>query len=467
MRLPGALARLTVGEWLLLIACAGTIVSGALVPRDLSRGEVFMLDSLEGEYAGYLVSRVVTGLVLAMSGIALLLAVHRRGVSRVGAGLFVAYATWFVTNFVLNAIGRDTPDTWMRTFHQPPVVAALLLTAHPGPRAAVRTAKLVMLAFVYVAIVAAVVAPDLAVARNYEGIVPGLDIRLYGVGGGATSLGSCAFLYLVLELAEPAAGRGRYLHLAASAGVLVASQLKTAWILALLSALLAVTALAEKRILGLRRARPLGPLQGVVLAMAGVAYWAYSDRFGSALALVPADLASNLSTFTGRTWIWEVSLAVFGEHPWFGYGPKLWADTEFFSRYGMFAHSHNQLLQSLASAGLVGAAGLCVYLAVLIRRALRAMPVTLAPFIVLGSILFLGVTDVPLRSDLVLDSYFLLHAILLVTVAAATSAADSRTHAGRAGLRTVAAVAGSALRPAGTPGAFVTLETRDGHPPRP
>lgn len=415
--------KLGVGEWVLLAIAAGTVVSQALVPRDLSRGEALMLSSVDGDYAGYTVSRVVTGIVLVVSSVTIAAALTRRRLSRSAFGLLTAYLAWFGGNYVLNAVGRDTPDTWVRVFHQPLVAAALLLAAPLELPRAVRIAKLALLGFVYAAVIGAIVVPDMAVAQSYESVIPGFDIRLYGIGGGATSLASCTLMYVLLELSEPTAGKLRFLHLAAAGGVLVATQSKTAWAFAALMGLLAAVAFAEKRLLGLRRVYAFGPVQWTSLAVAIVAYAIFAESNVGALDFARTE--ANVSTLTGRTWIWQASIEVFLDNPWFGYGPKLWADADFFSRYGHYMHSHNQMLQALAGAGVVGLLGFLVYVLALVARVMKAVRVTLAPALLLAWMLFQGLTDVPLRSDFVLDQFFLAHVVLLLVAAAAGTAVAS------------------------------------------
>ncbi|GIV00133.1 MAG: hypothetical protein KatS3mg014_1748 [Actinomycetota bacterium] len=80
-------------------------------------------------------------------------------------------------------------------------------------------------------------------------------------------------------------------------------------------------------------------------------------------------------TLTGRTEIWRATLDVWRENPLFGYGPRLWdvdMSFRFLPTLGWApAQAHNQVVQTLGEAGLIGLAGLAVYVVVLLRWGVR------------------------------------------------------------------------------------------------
>lgn len=278
----------------------------------------------------------------------------------------------------------------------------------------VRLCKSVLLAFVYSSLVAAALMPSHALAAYAEGIIPGLPVRLYGVGGGATSLGALSSAYLAVEMVSPSPSRWRLLHLVAAATALLLTQAKTSWLFVLLAAL----ALAAHRLW--RRPPSPGPGEGssaratrALLVACGVA-----GLLGLAAAQVASlDLRSlpggeNVLSLTGRTYIWATSVRAWLDDPVFGYGLGLWESAGFRAMHGPFDHAHNQFLHALASAGLLGLLGLLGYLGAALAAARRAARTSAVPLVLLAGVVSLCLTNVPLRAYYVLDAFTLLHLLL-------------------------------------------------------
>ena len=90
-------------------------------------------------------------------------------------------------------------------------------------------------------------------------------------------------------------------------------------------------------------------------------------------------IGGQLTSLTGRTKIWFLAWEEFLASPWFGHGPSIWGDYyRFMIGIKTATSAHNQLLQSLSSAGILGLAGpafllisacrLCITGGTLIRR---------------------------------------------------------------------------------------------------
>ena len=141
--------------------------------------------------------------------------------------------------------------------------------------------------------------------------------------------------------------------------------------------------------------------------------WIFSGAAGGVFNALTAD--NDVTTLTGRTDIWRVTLDTWRQNPWFGYGPALW-DLEFrLTHHGALAawHAHNQFIQALGEAGIVGLAAMPTYLASLVYNGVRfaasTRGVTLALLLL---ILSRTMTEVPVRFSGLLDTTFFIHAVV-------------------------------------------------------
>ena len=73
--------------------------------------------------------------------------------------------------------------------------------------------------------------------RPYEGLLPRISIRLWGLGSNANSIGPLAFLLLILTLHKPFARKWlQVMTIVLALAVIVLSQSKTAWVAGLVGA---------------------------------------------------------------------------------------------------------------------------------------------------------------------------------------------------------------------------------------
>lgn len=226
----------------------------------------------------------------------------------------------------------------------------------------------VLRAHVWGSVAAALLFSAWAVVPNYGIPVP--HSRLAGITTHPNALGMLAAVLLILEWKRRPLSR---VGVVLAAVVLVWAQSKTAW-----GAVAVVAAVGLARWLG-RRAPARSLLPHVVLA--GVV--AFTSYIGLGLA-EPEQATTKgddtTETFTGRTAIWEATLEVWQSDPLIGYGPYLWddpMDRRFAGRVGFPpGHAHNQLIQALGEAGVIGGLALVVALVGLARAARRGDHVT-------------------------------------------------------------------------------------------
>lgn len=270
--------------------------------------------------------------------------------------------------------------------------------------------------------------PALVMDRNYgQGLIPGLP-RFAGLSTHPVSMGLLSQVALLCLIAQPL--QQRWLHRAAWALallVLVMAQSKTAWLAFVLSGGV-MLAWRHGPQLEQRLGDPLRPDAGMVLvllAMASVLTLALLAMFGNLGERLERFLSTpegaQLASLTGRDRIWAIAWEEWAQHPVFGYGPQLWGEA-YRKAIGMShaTHAHNQFMDTLSRAGAVGATALVLYALVLLVLSLRHARATAGLSVALFLSLALRATsEVPL----LLFGYgpeFIIHALLLMTLAAAS-----------------------------------------------
>ncbi|HZY20177.1 MAG TPA: O-antigen ligase family protein [Ramlibacter sp.] len=271
--------------------------------------------------------------------------------------------------------------------------------------------------------------PTLVLDTTYsQGLIPGLP-RFGGLAVHPVGMGMLAQVALLLLWARPF--QRRWLNMAAwvlGLAVLFVAQSKTAWLALLISAccmLMVRRAPGSMQRVGDPRDSSYGVVMLFVLILAVLAV-----LFGVLVADVPDMIddflstpeGAQIATMTGRDRIWEVALQEWRNHPVFGYGPLLW-DPEYRQAIAMpyATHGHNQMIDTLARCGTVGAIGLTLYALVLMGLSMRYARAThglsLALFLTLA---LLSVSEVPL----VLTGYgteLFTHLLLVVVLGAAAA----------------------------------------------
>lgn len=417
-------------KWLLPVispmVLAATAASSVLSERNITNAE-FEIGTASGEESAVLVwlLRLVTALVLGIC-IARLISVSQmhKGRSRQGGALFAAFLFFFITNAVLNNIFGIKPVFDQRLIYPALVFLAVYLSRGHGFTPMIDATKWGLLLFCVASMAAIALFPQAAVQQNYAGVLPSIHIRLWGLGSNPNSIGPLALTLLLLQIYRPFGSR--LLQLAGYAAglfVLVLSQSKTAWIAALIAIptlwwghlLYAAQARARTRhsAYSLRSfSRPILLCLLGLVAVTALAYVLIQDPF--------AKLAHDeqVTSLTGRTDIWALAIDTWKQNPLFGYGTSMW-DVEFRRLSGMnFAyHAHNQFLQSLSVAGLLGLLGLLVYTFVLFRQAFASNTATRGFSLALFWVIFIRYfTEAPLNMSSIFSGEFVTHLLLFSLV---------------------------------------------------
>lgn len=266
-----------------------------------------------------------------------------------------------------------------------------------------------------------VVSPKTVSEIDYEDAIFGAFPRFQGFTVQANALGMTLAPWLLLLLRWPL--RPRWVNrIAWAAGIiaLLASQSKTSIAGFTVAAGWMLLTAADGR----GRRLVLTVLPPLVLGVAGSLMLAVSLGYFPSLA---RDALTSVTTVTGRSLIWSIALDAWQSNPWFGYGPDLFIDGTFdsYQEVRRTVHAHNQAIDTLARAGLLGLFSLlilCVALAVGVARlrdADRALGIALGLLLMIQSFSEtpMGFFNGPMNT-----SYWALMAL----VASGSSAMDSK-----------------------------------------
>ena len=413
-------------EWraglMVVVVGIGAFLSVALTSRTLSetRIEEGVVVMYEDFADGFAASRWLSLLLLAASiievarGWAAARAAARRDPA---SPLLYALLAYYFGTLLIQGLASEHTGFSYKALYVPIMLTGAYYLPVGQVRGVLEAAKWVMLLLTLGSLVAAVVAPDFVLHWPDPGLLPGIDWRLYGLTTHANTLAPIALLAIVVELHSPSRLQWlRWVHLSAAFAVFVLAQSKTTW-----------------------GAAP------VILAAAGLPFWLrpggdaakrgrHFNRFiwtlvalivgvlmvtGALIATDAIDYVqrkADLATLTGRTQIWDITLRAWRENVLFGWGPEVWgAERRLHLLMFHVGHAHNQVMQTLGEAGLVGLALLLFYLGTLLHAAVHRFVATRGVVLaVLIVMLVRCITEAPMRAEGLLSWATFLHLLLLI-----------------------------------------------------
>jgi len=226
-------------------------------------------------------------------------------------------------------------------------------------------------------------------------------------------------MLLVLEAAEPA--KRNWLRISiwvASSSALILTQSKTSILAATAGLFIIFSWRLLTDIFSLDHAHrkngalaPMALIAFVAIAIAMIGAWImFSDAsiLGNLEKKLDMRAADDITTATGRIWIWEVAIKGGLDNPLFGQGGDYWS-LENRLRTGLMGavHAHNLFLQAFSQSGIVGLGALLVFLWILVRYALRAAKGTRGGSIALMAVFFMrAMFEVPLQPNSILGAEF-------------------------------------------------------------
>lgn len=344
----------------------------------------------------------------------------------VSGPLLVALGVYFSTNVALCAYFATHQSFSHEYVYAVLIGFAVLLMTRKESDAAISALRNALLGLLAASLAVAPFIPDLVFSRDYQGIIPIISVRYSGLAAHPNSLGALTVTFLLCLTGKPLRTRG--LNRAAwTLGLLslVLSQSKTSWA-AFLICISWMIYFRQRDKLRDRLFDYRAPYAGVasvllVLTLCSVVILGF--LFGGAADSIASFAGSRegaeLLSMTGRDQIWAVAIEEWRKSPLFGYGLTIW-DRAYRLQINMpFAlHAHNQFFQSLSSSGLVGAAGLSMYVLILLVYSIRTAKATGGLSLAVFTLLFIrSVSEIPL-SMVNYGAEQLVHFLLLITLSA-------------------------------------------------
>lgn len=363
--------------------------------------------------------------------------------------LLVAALVFHVTNAILPQLTGLADRLQLSSFYFGLVVVALYASRRMPRRKVLDAIQWSIAVYLLAGIALAFINPSAAVtAAGLEQRLSFVGSRFWGVGSNPNSVAPLAIMQLILQLRQhsrpsPFWWLANLVAAVAAVVVIVWAQSQTAWAAA---ALILPWVFLRSRLARRVDMTTLQPhhavigLIGVLIAAGflGAELIARNTVGAMSDALPGADFwkGDALTTatrvgdqfMTGRGIIWSLALDVWRDHPWLGFGSTAW-DFDFRQAYGLplATSAHNQWMQALSMAGLVGTIPLVIYFLLLGWFSWRASGpsrgLTLALFALLA---VRTVTEVPLESRIILASDVVQHLALLYCLFAYGGAASKQ-----------------------------------------
>lgn len=359
------------------------------------------------------VAKGITYTILAYAIVQIALALKSRDAQgKSGLKLYFSYLALVTPIFISAIAGTEPYFSQFLLFG--PLIFTLAYLKHPSDdwRWYALLFKRVLLGYVVLSALSGILAPSITTSPALT-LIPGFNFRLNGVFSHSNTLAMAALGYLILDFSI--SGNRRYydyLSTFLAALVLVLTQSKTTIGCGILCALIFFSAYRTanaRRIISLRLLTIIFLSIPVVL---GIAY-VLSQNAHILTNQFDNQTYKSLSTLTGRTNIWAITLRSWEENILFGYGPSLWS-VEYRLKYApqyvlIVGMAHNQLIQTLGESGLLGASGLLVYCITLLFYGFKFFRETKG-----GSLAFVltflirGISETPFRNTAI-DVLFVIH----------------------------------------------------------
>ncbi|WP_153115696.1 O-antigen ligase family protein [Rhodocyclus tenuis] len=397
----------------------GIALSSLLSGRNLAMAAQHIDLLAEQPGGGASILRLITLSILCIAGAKLVGAfTRRRALSEApGSALFVSLLIYIVASNLLPSAFGTVPTFVHSLFYSLVIFAAVWAARREPLETMIKAAKAALYVLLVGSLVAALLVPAIALQPDYQGLIPGLHVRLWGLGSNANSIGPLAMLTLLLEYLLPTRNRRlRALLITAAVLVFILAQSKTVWFALLI--VLAILAWYRWPLRAGRQAALLLALVMITVLSAGLLAVMFVDLPSLWDRISDSKVGDSVATVSGRTGIWEVALREWQHSPLFGYGPTIWGE-KFRWQIGMpYAFSaHNQFMQTLSVAGTLGFLALLAYLRYLIPAALRMAAQTRGVSVaLLAMILLRCFSEAPLAMTGLIDGDALTHLLLFAIV---------------------------------------------------
>ena len=402
---------------LLFALGASTLVSGRNTALYGVSGDML---SLPASGLEVWILRMSTAATIGISVLVVAAAFLSKSSQKVAARpLFLYFCLYFFATYVASGIFGTDPTMSYKTFYPFIVVFALYVTSDYDEELMLRFARDGLVLLLVLGLCLIPLKPDLVMQKNYQGFIPGLPGRFWGLASHANNIGPLAVFSCLILCWLPYKNRVMTLFAVTVCAItLVLAQSKTAFVSAILVAFVFVSRAWFQAIFGREIGRVSGAFAiGLTMLSAIFALAAFiADIYSRPLDRLVATIQGRGTLLTGREDIWSITITEWLKNPLFGYGPNLWGE-EFSARFGYLgiaSNAHNQIFDTLGSAGVVGVIGLCVYIFVLVRYALQLAGqskwTSLALIVFVATRCF---SEVPLKTMNITTSDFFMQALVV------------------------------------------------------
>lgn len=339
--------------------------------------------------------------------------------------LLVALWLYFLTNIVSSAfLGAHSSLSHEYLYSILAGTGALLLVQEEGDTA-VRAARNTLFVFIVLSALTLVFRPEMVIDTHYKGLIPGFNLRYYGLSSHANSFSPLIIVFLICLWNKPFSARWlNFLGWIIGCMSLILTQSKTSWISFVICALcisyFRYGDFFRQRVSDFRRPQFVMALLVMMMLVTGALGFIFMfTGLGETLySFFTTSKGEKLLSLSGRNEIWAAAIQEWQRHPLFGYGLNIW-DEYYRAQIGIpsAVHAHSQFHQSLSSAGIVGAAGLIIYAVALFRFALKTAKPSLGLSIGLFTIILArSLSEIPLAINS-LGSEVVPHLLLLMLIA--------------------------------------------------
>lgn len=417
LKLTVIFSSIVIGGALAMAFSGRTIVSEA----DLA-AHPNLLGTLSIQYGNYWFSRVSHLIVLSVSITEIFMwIIRKRHMGKPQFILWAAAMTYYIMSELVSGILGNFRGFDINMLYAPIVFTAVALLVSSDFVKSLRSLRWALLVPLLGSLLAMLVAPHLVLETGYKGLIPGFYYRLAGLTEHANSLGLLAAIALFLEYSKFVCTKPNPFFLLISFTTLVFTQSKTAWVIVIIGF---VILSLKSRWEAYRQSRKQGDSLAILsggIAFASIAVTLVIMKIDSLQNFLSAD-RTGLTTFTGRTRIWEITWNEFLSNPVSGYGPSIW-DPLYRFQHGMMyvGQAHNQYVQTIGQAGLLGILSLAFYIYLLVRKSYQGWNETHGlSFLLVTVLLIRGFSESPMRMSGILSSDSFIHLLAFATVAMLT-----------------------------------------------
>lgn len=391
--------------------------------RDLSSYELHLITTQSNPVADWL-QRLASVMIVGISLVRMI--GHGFDRQRAHGGVYVMtglFCMYFAVSVLCAFFGTVPARPSEQAFYVIVMMFALFLSRGDDMDLALQTAKFCLFLVILAGVVTMIVVPTMTQEHNIlEMRLPLIDFRYAGLASNPNAMAPLGLVSLLMVVHRPFRSRMlTFLNIGLALFTVVLAQSQTTWIATVIS--LAILLQARYR----WKLNKLPVMIAVTLAITAFVSWLVYEEVtsltGSGLLqrLMSPSRYDEMMTLTGRDNIWLAAITEWKENPLFGYGPTMWGD-DFRAMIGMnYAFSaHNQFVQALGVAGIVGLISLVFYLGCLVVGVLnvkgRERGFLMA---LLVSLLLRCLTETPLEIGSLFINELSLHLIMFVGLVSA------------------------------------------------